>query len=66
MLGEGEEGVLIDSYVESQGNGWTARQVWGFADVRGERRYVRRVVVKKGGKTIRARLVYDFVEDLRE
>jgi len=64
-----EEGsdIFIDSYVESQGNGWTARQIWGFANVvpkeGGEalRRYVRRVVVIKESETIRARLIYDFV-----
>ncbi|KAF2436499.1 hypothetical protein EJ08DRAFT_602467, partial [Tothia fuscella] len=41
----------IDAYVESVGNGWTARQIWGFEDVdvggKKERRFVRHVVVKK-------------------
>jgi len=57
-------GELVDSYVESTKNGWTAHQVWGFQDVPVEgstqRRYVRNVVVKKGDKTIRAKLIYDF------
>ncbi|KAF2674340.1 hypothetical protein BT63DRAFT_419635 [Microthyrium microscopicum] len=57
--------TFIDGTVESQGNGWTARQVWGFALVDGVRKNVRRVVVKKGDKVVRARLVYDYVEDLR-
>jgi len=67
-----EEGtdIYIDSYVESQGNGWTARQIWGFAHVvpkdGGEsvRKYVRRVVVIKGSEVKRARLVYDYVSPL--
>jgi len=63
-------GELVDSYVESVSNGWTARQVWGFADVDGPdgkavRKYVRHVVVKKGDKARRERLVYDFKEELR-
>jgi len=56
----------IDSYVESVNNGWTARQIWGFADIDGTRRYVRRVVVKKGPKVQRQRIVYDFKEELKE
>jgi len=57
-------GELVNSYVESTKNGWTARQVWGFQNVQVEgqaqRRYVRNVVVKKADKTIRAKLIYDF------
>jgi hypothetical protein len=53
----------VESYVESVDNGWVARQIWGFAEVRSEgqtvRKYVRRVVVKKGKDVKRARLVYD-------
>jgi hypothetical protein len=65
------KGELVDSYVESVNNGWTARQVWGFAvvdgpDGKGVRKYVRAVVVTKGDKTQRQRLVYDFKEELRE
>jgi len=54
----------VDSRVESIKNGWTAHQVWGFEDIEvdgaNQRRYVRHVVVKKGDKTIHARLVYDY------
>jgi len=57
--------IFIDGTVESQGNGWTARQVWGFALIDGVRKYTRRVVVKKESSVVRARLVYDFVEELR-
>ena len=59
-----QAGDVVDSYVESLKNGWTARQVWGFQDVendgKSQRMYVRKVVVKKADKTIRAKLVYDF------
>ena len=45
--------------------GWTAEMIWGFekTDDAGERRYVRRVVVRdrSGRKVERARLVYDYV-----
>jgi len=61
---ESAAGELVDSYVESTKNGWTARQIWGFQNVQvdgqPQRRYVRNVVVKKGDKTIRAKLIYDF------
>src|ERR1700753_2917454 len=52
-----DEADYIDSYVESQGNGWTAHQVWGFAETNGVRKYTRRVVVKKGKDVKRARFV---------
>jgi len=55
------EGDLIESYVESVA-GWTARQVWGFAEIDGRRYHVRRTVVVKGSKTLRARLVYDYYD----
>ncbi|CAM1507220.1 Fc.00g068610.m01.CDS01 [Cosmosporella sp. VM-42] len=58
---EGEGKNLILSHVESQGNGWTATQVWGFQNINDERRYVRHVLVKKGDKRVEVRFVYDFV-----
>jgi len=59
------EGDVVDSYVESVGNGWNARQIWGFATIDGVRKLTRRVVVKKGDKAQRERLVYDFKEELK-
>jgi len=56
------EDRYIESYVTSTDNGWTVRQVWGFAEIDGKRYHVRRVVVTKGSKTIKARLVYDYFE----
>jgi hypothetical protein len=61
-LPETVESEAVDSWVESV-NGWTARQIWGFADVDGVRHYVRRVVVKKGTKTQQQVLVYDFLKE---
>ena len=61
-----DEPDYIESYVESQGNGWTANQLWGFAETGGVRKYTRRVIVKKGKEIKRARLVYDFVEPLKD
>jgi len=60
------DGEAIDSYVESVKNGWTARQIWGFGEIGGVRRYIRRVVVKKAGKAQRQVLAYDFKEELKE
>lgn len=57
-----EEGEYIESYVESLENGWTARQIWGFQMVNGERRYCRNIVVRKGEEKVEFRLVYDWLE----
>lgn len=51
---------IIDNYVESHGNGWVARQVWGFQEVNGVRKYARNIVVKKGDKVERVTLIYDY------
>jgi len=51
----------VQSFVTNTGGGdWTAEQIWGFEEIKGERRYTRRVVVRKGDKVQRARLVYDY------
>jgi hypothetical protein len=63
---EGEEetgGPAGESHVESDvvaDAGWTANQIWGFAEINGERRYTRRVVVKKGDEVLKIRLVYEY------
>ncbi|KAJ9608007.1 hypothetical protein H2200_008086 [Cladophialophora chaetospira] len=58
---------LVQSYVESTGGpGWKAEQVWGFEMVGGERRYTRRVVVWKGGKEVRTRVVYDYKGEVKK
>lgn len=65
-LKEVEEGEVIESYVENEGNKWTAWQIWGFAEIGGERKQVRRIVVRKTDKNEvkRVRLVYDYIGEL--
>lgn len=57
----GPEGEYhIESLAVNDEKGWTARQIWGFAEVDGQRYYVRRVVVSKGSEVLRVRLVYNW------
>lgn len=49
----------IQSHVEAEA-GWTVDMLWGFAEIDGERRYTRRVVVTKGNQVLKARLVYEY------
>jgi hypothetical protein len=49
----------VESLVVSD-KGWTARQIWGFATVEGERYYIRRVVVTKGDQSVKIRIVYNW------
>jgi hypothetical protein len=57
-------GPAGEPFVQSLGvnddAGWTAEQVWGFANVEGQRYHVHRVVVTKGDKVEKVRLVYDW------
>lgn len=56
---------VVETFSESETNGWTARQIWGFEDVQVgenvERRYTRHVVIRKGSEVKRLRLVYDWL-----
>jgi hypothetical protein len=67
-LPESAEGEVVESYVENEGNGWTAWQIWGFAEVevKGEkqRMHVRRAVVRKGKEAVRVKLVYSYGGEL--
>lgn len=66
-MGRGDVGGggVVETYVESDSNGWVGSQVWGFATLtiggKEERRHVRRVVVKKGKSVKRIVLVFDWV-----
>ena len=53
-------GDLIEGIVESLKNGWTARQVWGFQEVNGVRKYARNIVVEKGDQKRIVTLFYDY------
>jgi len=57
-----EKDEVIKAVANSVNNGWSSTQIWGFEVINGERRYARHVVVKKGDKTIRAKLYYNFKE----
>jgi len=61
-LKETEEGDVVESFVENEANKWTAWQIWGFADIGGERKLTRKFVVRKVGsdEVVRVRLVYDY------
>lgn len=55
----------IESYTFSDtpksGTTWVADQIWGFAEIEGERRHTRKVhFTGPGGEDINARLVYDY------
>jgi hypothetical protein len=54
------EDDLLQTLAVSVDSGWTVEQVWGFETVDGQRRHTRRIICKKGGKTERIRLVYDY------
>ncbi|KAM4059478.1 LCCL domain-containing protein [Hirsutella rhossiliensis] len=60
--GDGNDDTVVVNRAVSKGNGWTATQVWGFQEIKSQRRYCRNVVIEKGDKSAEFRLVYDFVE----
>ncbi|RMZ66697.1 lccl domain-containing [Pyrenophora seminiperda CCB06] len=65
-LKETEEGEVVEGYAVNEKQGWTAWQIWGFADIGGERKLTRKFVVKKTGKDefTRVRLTYDYLGPL--
>ena len=54
------EGEVIESTNESVSDTWTARQIYGFAEINGEKKQVRKIVGKKGDQVERIRMVYDW------
>lgn len=65
-LAEGEEGEkVVEAVVVSDAGGWDAHQVWGFEARGGGRRFVRRVVVRKGDQGHRVCLVYDWAGEAK-
>ena len=60
-LREGWEaaGWVVEGEYRSEKEGWNANVIWGFANVGGERHYVRKAVVQKGSKVVRGTYVYD-------
>ena len=51
---------MIESTNESVKGGWTAQQIYGFAEINGERKQVRKAVGKKGNQVENVRIVYDW------
>ena len=54
-------GDVVYSVVESLADTWPAMAVWGFAEIEGERKHMRRVLGSKAGVDLRIQLVYDYV-----
>lgn len=59
-----EHGVILarlEGDTSKGGKSWVTSQVWGFADIEGERKHVRKVHAKGSDEeTIMCRLVYDY------
>ncbi|KEY64397.1 hypothetical protein S7711_08457 [Stachybotrys chartarum IBT 7711] len=62
--GEEIDKTLVYSFVESDNNGWTATQVWGFQIVNGERRHCRNILIQKDGQRAEFRFVYDYLPEV--
>ena len=62
-LKETEEGEIVEAYADNEGNKWIALQIWGFAEIGGERRLTRRFVIRRKDRSevVRVRMVYDYV-----
>jgi len=54
-----EADELIDGIVESLNYGWVLRLTCGFENVNGERRFVRRMIVRKEDQVRSSRMVFD-------
>jgi hypothetical protein len=65
-LKESEEGEIVESFVDNDGAKWTGWQVWGFAEINGERKHTRRFAIRRKDKdeVVRVRLTYDWVGQL--
>ncbi len=65
-LPETQEGEVVESYVDNEGNKWTAWQLWGFAEIDGKRMFTRRFAVRRKNKNevVKVRLVYDYQGEL--
>ncbi|KAK5987564.1 hypothetical protein PT974_11696 [Cladobotryum mycophilum] len=58
-LAEGD-GKFVMTVATHPKNGWTAKQIWGFKEVDGVRRYSRSVVVTKGSESKKIHMHYDY------
>ncbi|KAI6875848.1 hypothetical protein KC323_g313 [Hortaea werneckii] len=54
------DGEVIEAVNESCTDTWTAVQIYGFAEIEGKRKHIRRTVAKKGKQVEKITLVYDY------
>lgn len=58
-----DEGELIEATGGDVDGKWSATHIWGFLKIQGQRKHVRKVVVKgKHGEEVRVMMVYDWDE----
>jgi hypothetical protein len=62
-LKETEEGEIVESYVDNEAGKWTGWQIWGFAEINGERRLTRRFAIRRKDRD-RIRMTYDWAGEL--
>lgn len=58
---EGVKDGVVESYVVNEEKGWSARQVWGFEMVKGEKRYTRHLRFQLDDVVLLKKMVYDYV-----
>jgi hypothetical protein len=65
-LPETSDGEVVESFVDNNGAKWTGWQIWGFAEISGERKLTRRFAIRRKDKdeVVRIRLTYDWLGDL--
>ncbi|GAB1740932.1 hypothetical protein NU219Hw_g6002t1 [Hortaea werneckii] len=54
------DGEVIEAVNESCTDTWTAVQIYGFGNIDGQRKHIRRTVAKKGKQVEKITLVYDY------
>jgi len=57
---EDASGRHLQTIVRNEKGAWKAEQTWGFEEIEGVRYHTRRIVVRKGEISRRARQVYSF------
>lgn len=60
-LVESEVTEVISEFSSSKKNGWSTLTIWALENVNGEKRLTQTSFTEKKGKSVKARLVYDFV-----
>ncbi|KAJ5605421.1 hypothetical protein N7510_008202 [Penicillium lagena] len=62
---ESGDSRIIDEFAINAVKGWEARVIWGFELIDGKRRLTRNTRTTKGGDTVDARFVYDYLTQQR-